>query len=81
MDASSIFAAGCGMASRIATNNYWMVDRAGHSGTYDNWSAGQLVWDIPIGWVRMRFDGDEQHVVREEEHEINSTTPDTWALT
>ena len=64
-----IFDYGWGMATRIGMDNYWTVDHAGHSGTYDNWSAGRLVWDIPIGWVRMRFDGDDRHGVREEEHE------------
>ena len=67
-----IFDYGWGMATRIATNNYWTVDRAGHPLEYENWSAGRLVWNIPIGWVRMRFDGDDRHGVREAEHEINA---------
>ena len=64
-----------GMATRIATNNYWTVDRAGYSAEYMNWSAGRLVWDIPIGWVRMRFDGDDRRGVAKAEREINSTAP------
>lgn len=74
-----IFDDGWAMATRIETNNYWTVDRAGHPGTYNNWSAGRLVWDIPIGWVRMRFDGDVRHGVREEEHE-GVTNKNTRAL-
>jgi len=70
-----IFDVGWAMSTRIAPNNYWTVDRAGHPGTYNDWSAGRLVWDIPIGWVRMRFDGDDRHGVREAEREINSTAP------
>ena len=70
-----IFDYGWGMATRIATNNYWTVDRAGYSAEYMNWSAGRLVWDIPIGWVRMRFDGDDRHGVAKAEREINSTAP------
>jgi hypothetical protein len=70
-----IFDYGWGMATRIATNNYWTVDRAGYSAECMNWSAGRLVWDIPIGWVRMRFDGDDRHGVAKAEREINSTAP------
>ena len=69
---SFVFDDGWGMATRVGTNNYWTVDRAGHSGTYDNWSAGRLVWDVPIGWFRMRFDGDDRHGVAETEHACNS---------
>ena len=71
-----IFVDGYGMATRIGMDNYWTVDRAGHPGSYNNWSAGRLAWDVPIGWVRMRFDGDERHGVREAEREINSTEPE-----
>jgi len=74
-----IFDDGWAMATRISSNNYWTVDRAGHPGTYDNWSAGRLVWDIPIGWVRMRFNGDNRHGVREEEYE-SVTNKNTRAL-
>ena len=74
-----IFDYGWGMATRIATNNYWTVDRAGYSAEYTNWSAGRLVWDIPIGWVRMRFDGDDRHGVDEVEH-VGYTNTNTRAL-
>jgi hypothetical protein len=67
------------MATRIETNNYWTVDRAGHPGTYNNWSAGRLVWDIPIGWVRMRFDDDVRHGVDVVEH-VGYTNTSTRAL-
>ena len=26
---------------------------------YPNWSSGQLVWKIPIGWKRMMYEGDD----------------------
>ena len=74
-----IFDYGWAMATRISSNNYWTVDRAGHPGTYDNWSAGRLVWDIPIGWVRMRFDGDNRHGVDVVEH-VGYTNTTTRAL-
>ena len=76
---NNIFDVGWAMATRIAPNNYWTVDQAGHPGTYNNWSAGRLVWDVPIGWVRMRFDGDDRHGVRTEEHE-GVTNENTRAL-
>jgi hypothetical protein len=57
------------MAVEISTGNYWTVDRAGHPGAYENWSEGRLVWDIPIGWFRKRFDDDNRKVITEEEHE------------
>ena len=43
----------------IGAGNYWTVDEAGRSTPYDNWSEGQLVWRIPIGWKRMMYDGDD----------------------
>ena len=76
---NNIFDVGWAMATRIAPNNYWTVDQAGHPGAYNNWSAGRLVWDVPIGWVRMRFDGDDRHGVRTEEHE-GVTNENTRAL-
>ena len=75
----NIFDVGWAMATRIESNNYWTVDRAGHPGTYNNWSAGRLVWDIPIGWVRMRFDGDVRHGVDVAEH-AGYTNVNTRAL-
>jgi len=55
------------MAWRVGTNNYWTVDRAGHPGPYENWSEGRLVWDIPIGWFRKRFDDDDHKFIEQEE--------------
>lgn len=42
----------------IGSGNYWMTDRAGCSEPYNNWSAGRLVWNIPIGWARYSSDAD-----------------------
>jgi hypothetical protein len=58
------------MAFRIKAGNYWTVDRAGHPGTYKNWSAGRLEWDIPIGWFRLSLEEDAMHVISDCEYEI-----------
>ena len=50
--------AGAGVAHPIGAGNYWTVDEAGRSTPYDNWSEGQLVWRIPIGWKRLTSDYD-----------------------
>ena len=50
--------AGAGWTKRIGEGNYWTIDDAGRSTPYANWSAGQLVWKIPIGWKRMLYDDD-----------------------
>lgn len=44
-----------GHAWRVQERNRWAVDRAG-GGLYRNWSAGLLVWNIPIGWGRLPSD-------------------------
>jgi len=46
------------MALRVGTNNYWTVDRAGHYAAYPNWAEGRMEWMIPIGWFRLRYEGD-----------------------
>lgn len=47
--------AGAGISRRVQEHNRWTVDSAG-GGLYRNWSAGQLTWNIPIGWVRLTSD-------------------------
>ena len=49
--------AGAGLSRRIQERNRWTVDEAG-GGLYRNWSAGQLTWNIPIGWGRLQSDRD-----------------------
>ncbi|MBQ3340860.1 MAG: hypothetical protein IJG84_03110 [Kiritimatiellae bacterium] len=56
-----------GWTKRIGEGNYWTIDDAGRSRPYANWSAGQLVWKIPIGWKRMRYDDD--NIGREEDYD------------
>ena len=46
-----------GHAWRVQERNRWAADGAG-GGLYRNWSAGQLIWNIPIGWVRLQSDLD-----------------------
>jgi len=55
---SYIFSDGWSMALRVGTNNYWTVDRAGHYAAYPNWAEGRMEWMIPIGWFRLRYEGD-----------------------
>lgn len=62
------------MAFRINEGNYWTVDRAGHPGAYDNWSAGRLEWDIPIGWFRQWSDDDMSHIIDDYEYEVHFET-------
>ena len=50
--------AGAGWMHRIGEGNYWAVDEAGRSIPYPNWSAGTLVWKIPIGWKRLLFEDE-----------------------
>ena len=51
------------------------VDEAG-GGLYRNWSAGQLTWNIPIGWGRLMSDQDTFGVLLDPEYEkcANSNT-------
>lgn len=51
-------AAGAGVVNRIGQGNYWTVDEAGRDVPYSNWSAGMLVWKVPIGWRRLRYEND-----------------------
>ena len=47
-----------GRQYKIRTDNYWRHDDAGSDRAIDNWSAGTLVWKIPIGWKRMQSEED-----------------------
>ena len=50
--------AGAGCLFRIGDRNFWTVDEAGRSALYSNWSSGTLVWKVPIGWRRLRYEDD-----------------------
>lgn len=51
--------AGSWLAKRIdECDNYWTYDLAGRDGPYTGWSAGRLVWKVPIGWFRLVSDSD-----------------------
>ena len=67
--------AGAGRSRRIQGRNRWTVDEAG-GGLYRNWSAGQLTWNIPIGWGRLMSDQDTFGVLLDPEYEkcANSNT-------
>ena len=67
--------AGAGLSRHIQEGNRWTVDHAG-GGLYRNWSAGQLIWNIPIGWGRLMSDGDTFGALPVPEYEAhtNSTT-------
>ena len=65
----NIYVAGAAMAKRIGQGNYWTVDHAAYVGEYLNWSDGRLVWKIPIGWFRQRFEGDDERLINEAENE------------
>ena len=67
--------AGAGRSRRIQGHNRWTVDEAG-GGLYRNWSAGQLTWNIPIGWGRLMSDQDTFGVLLDPEYEkcANSNT-------
>jgi hypothetical protein len=64
-----------GLSRHIQERNRWTIDRAG-GGLYRNWSAGQLTWNIPIGWGRLMSDRDTfgSMPVPEYEAHTNSTT-------
>ncbi len=47
-----------GRQYKIKAGNYWRHDDAGSDSTIDNWSAGTLVWKIPIGWTRLQNEED-----------------------
>ena len=69
-DLSHTSDAGAGWVHRIGVGNYWTVDNAGRSMPYSNWSSGQLVWKIPIGWKRMMYDGDDIARAEEADHAL-----------
>lgn len=50
--------AGAGWLHTIGSDNYWTHDEAGRDEPYEDWSAGTLEWKIPIGWRRLRYEGD-----------------------
>ena len=62
--------AGAGWTKRISVGNYWMIDEAGRNVPYPNWSSGQLVWKIPIGWKRMMYEGDDIGRVEEADYAL-----------
>jgi len=61
--------AGAGWVHRIGEGNYWTIDEAGRSIPYPNWSSGQLIWKIPIGWKRLRYDDDNSTCADNPDHE------------
>ena len=68
-DLSHTWHAGAGVAHRIGVGNYWSVDEAGRSIPYPNWSEGNLVWRIPIGWKRLLSDYDDAVWATDYDHE------------
>ena len=70
--------AGAGLAHRIQKRNRWTVDHAG-GGLYRNWSAGQLTWNIPIGWGRLLSDDYDFKQMLSVEYEMH-TNANTRAL-
>jgi len=62
--------AGAGWTKRIGVGNYWTIDEAGRNVPYPNWSSGQLVWKIPIGWKRMMYEGDDIGRVEEADYAL-----------
>ena len=54
--------AGAGATHQIRINNgnYWRQDDAGADNPIGNWSSGELVWKIPIGWKRLRYVDDNE---------------------
>ena len=44
-----------GMIS-VTNDNFWCHDRAGYDFPVNNWSAGTLVWKVPIGWKRLLYE-------------------------
>ena len=65
--------AGAGYAWRIQAGNRWATDRAG-GGLYPNWSAGQLQWNVPIGWVRLIEDSQQSGFAVSVQYEIRSNS-------
>ena len=52
------YRAGAGGMILVTNNNLWCHDRAGYDHPIDHWSEGMLVWKIPIGWKRLRYEND-----------------------
>ena len=50
--------AGAQFQIRVQANNRWRQDSAGSNRVIDNWSEGTLVWKIPIGWLRLQSEGE-----------------------
>ena len=61
---------------RIKNGNYWRQDDAGADNSIGNWSSGELVWKIPIGWKRLRY-VDENDATRVYECDYESRTNKT----
>jgi len=47
---SHTLAAGAGNWGQPALSGYWMTDKVGRLPVTNGWSAGTMVWKIPIGW-------------------------------
>ena len=65
--------AGAGLARRIQERNRWTIDEAG-GGLYRNWSAGQLTWDIPVGWGRLPSDDYDFKPLPSAEYEMRNNS-------
>ena len=63
--------AGAGLSRHIQECNRWTVDEAG-GGLYRNWSAGQLTWNIPIGWGRLMSDRDTFGALQTPDYEAHT---------
>ena len=69
--------AGARYQINVTTNNYWRKDDAGADNPIENWSSGELVWKIPIGWKRLRYVDDNGAIYVDEcdyESYTNKTT-------
>ena len=53
------FDAGARYQRLIKAGNLWREDRAGYDDPIANWSAGMMVWKIPIGWKRFSNENDD----------------------
>ena len=66
--------AGAGQQIKISANNYWRNDEAGRDDAISNPSAGTLVWKVPIGWKRIRYENDPQWRVLTPDYEYDMNT-------
>ena len=59
---SHTYRAGAGGMTSVTNDNFWCRDHAGYDYPINNWSEGVLVWNIPIGWKRLLYEGDPANV-------------------